>query len=197
MSHAIEPLILRDPAAWRRWLARHFAQEEAVWLLLARKGTSDPTSLTYDDALEEAICHGWIDGQVRRRDEATYMQRFSARRAKSAWSARNVALAERLAAEGRMHAAGREQVQRAKADGRWERAYAGPASIQVPEDLRLALSREPAALASFEGLSSQNRYSILYRLQTLRGTGARAARIERYVAMLARGETIYAQGGGS
>src|SRR5215510_11648143 len=98
-------LIARDAAAWRAWLAKHYADPDGVWVVLAKKGTEKPTSLTYDEALEEALCHGWIDGQVRRRDEATYVQRFTPRRRRSPWSQRNVALAERLAAEGRMQPA--------------------------------------------------------------------------------------------
>src|SRR5436853_3799234 len=127
-------LIVHDAAAWRAWLTEHHADQPGVWLVLAKKGTEKPTSLTYDQALEEALCHGWIDGQVGRRDEATYRQRFTPRRRRSAWSKRNAAIAERLLAERRMHAAGIEQVERAKADGRWQAAYAGSAGIEVPPD---------------------------------------------------------------
>lgn len=119
---AAEPpeLVVPDAAAWRAWLAEHHDSSPAAWLVLAKKGTSEPTSLTYDEALEEALCHGWIDGLARRRDEATYLQRFTPRRRRSPWSRRNVALAERLLVEGRMHAAGVAEVERAKADGRWD-----------------------------------------------------------------------------
>ena len=118
MSQAQPELTLADARAWRRWLARNHADPTGVWLVLAKKGTTDPTSLTYDEALLEALCHGWIDGQVRRRDEATYLQRFTPRRERSPWSRRNVGLAERLVADGRMHAAGLAEIERAKADGR-------------------------------------------------------------------------------
>jgi len=128
MAVELPELIVRDAAAWRAWLAEHHADPTGVWLVLAKKGTENPTSLTYDQALEDALCHGWIDGQARRRDEATYRQRFTPRRKRSAWSKRNTGIAERLHAEGRMHPAGQAEVERAKADGRWGAAYAGQAS---------------------------------------------------------------------
>jgi uncharacterized protein YdeI (YjbR/CyaY-like superfamily) len=190
VSVELPELIVVDAPAWRAWLGeRH--ESAGVWLVLAKKGTVDPTSLTYDQALEEALCHGWIDGQVGRRDERTYRQRFTPRRARSSWSQRNTALAERLLAEGRMHAAGIAEVERAKSDGRWDAAYAGPASIEVPPDLAAALAAEPKALALFEALTGQNRYAILYRIATAKRAETRARRIEQFVAMLARGETVY------
>jgi uncharacterized protein YdeI (YjbR/CyaY-like superfamily) len=187
----LEDLLLIDAAAWRAWLAAEHAQSGAVWLVLAKKGASRPTSLTYDQALEEALCHGWIDGQVRRRDDATYRQRFSPRRPRSAWSKRNVEIAERLCRDGRMQPAGLAEIERARGDGRWEAAYAGAATIEVPDELAAALAASPAALRMFETLSSQNRYSILYRIATAKRPETRARRIEKFVAMLARGETIH------
>jgi uncharacterized protein YdeI (YjbR/CyaY-like superfamily) len=164
-----------------------------VWLVLAKKGTTEPTSLTYEQALDEALCHGWIDGQIRRRDERTFRQRFTPRRARSAWSERNVGHIARLQREGRMHAAGVAQVERAKADGRWQSAYAGQASIEVPDDLARALAAEPRAQAMFEILTSQNRYAVLYRVDAAKRPATRARRIEQYVAMLSRGETLHPQ----
>jgi len=161
--------------------------------VLAKKGTLEPTSLSYDQALEEALCHGWIDGQVRRRDEATYRQRFTPRRKRSPWSKRNTGIAERLVAEGRMHPAGVAEMERAKEDGRWAAAYAGPASIEVPDDLAAALAAEPKAQAMFGRLSSQNRYAVLLRVTTAKRADTRARRIETFVEMLARGDTIYPQ----
>jgi len=186
-------LIVRDAAAWRAWLARRHADPAGVWLVLAKKGTEEPTNLTYDQALEEALCHGWIDGQVRRRDETTYRQRFTPRRSRSSWSKRNTEIVGRLLAEGRMHAAGVAEVERAKADGRWEAAYAGPASIEVPTDLAEALAAEPKAQVMFENLNSQNRYAVLFRVSSAKRAETRARRIEQFVAMLARGETVYPQ----
>jgi uncharacterized protein YdeI (YjbR/CyaY-like superfamily) len=193
MADELPELIVRDAAAWRTWLAGHHAEPAGVWLVLAKKGTEKPTSLTYDQALEEALCHGWIDGQVGRRDEGTYRQRFTPRRRRSAWSKRNTGIAERLIAEDRMRPAGHAEVERAKADGRWEAAYAGPASMEVPADLAEALAAEPKAQAMFEGLNSQNRYAVLYRIATAKRADTRARRIEQFVTMLARGETVYPQ----
>jgi len=186
-------LIVIDAAAWRAWLGAHHDDPDGVWLVLARKGTVGPTSLTYDQALEEALCHGWIDGQARSRDDATYLQRYTPRRSRSAWSQRNVKIVERLTEDGRMHPAGLAEVGRAKADGRWEAAYAGPATIEVPDDLADALKAEPEARAMFERLTSQNRYAVLYRIVTAKKPETRQRRIEKFVAMLARGETIYPQ----
>src|SRR5256886_4727160 len=188
MAVELPELIVRDAAAWREWLANHHANPTGVWLVLAKKGTEKPTSLTYDQALEEALCHGWIDGQAGRRDEATYRQRFTPRRRRSAWSKRNTGIAERLIAEGRMHPAGHAEVERAKADGRWDAAYAGPATIEVPPDLVDALAAEPKAQAMFETLNSRNRYAVLYRITSAKRADTRARRIDEFVAMLARGE---------
>jgi uncharacterized protein YdeI (YjbR/CyaY-like superfamily) len=186
-------LIVADAAAWRLWLAEHHEGSAGVSLVLAKKGTTEPTSLTYDQALEEALCYGWIDGQVQRRDETTYRQRFTRRRSRSSWSKRNVGIVERLHAEGRMHPAGVAEVERAKADGRWEAAYAGSASIEVPPDLAAALAAEPRAAAMFEILTAQNRYAVLYRIDTAKRADTRSRRIEQFVAMLARGETVHPQ----
>jgi uncharacterized protein YdeI (YjbR/CyaY-like superfamily) len=189
----LDELILPDAAAWRAWLDAHREEQGGVWLVLAKKGTTDPTTLTYDGALEEALCFGWIDGQGRRRDDATSLQRFTPRRSRSSWSKRNVGIAERLIGEGRMHPAGLAEVERAKSDGRWEAAYAGPATIDVPPELAAALAAEPKARAMFEILTSQNRYAVLYRITTAKRAETRTRRIEQFVAMLARGETPYPQ----
>ena len=189
-----QPLLtLADAEAWRAWLLEEHEQSTGIWLCLAKKGTTQPTNLTYDEALDEALCHGWIDGQVRRLDERTYRQRFTPRRSRSAWSKRNVGIVERLTAEGRMTPAGTAAVEHAKADGRWEAAYSGPAQIEVPADLTAALSQNPAALAMFEILTSQNRYSVLLRIDSAKRADTRARRIEQFVAMLARGETPHPQ----
>lgn len=189
----IDDLLLLDVAAWGAWLAAQHAEAGAIWLVLAKRGTLQPTSLTYDQALEEALCHGWIDGQVRRRDEITYRQRFTRRRARSNWSKRNVELAQRLIGEGRMRPPGLAEIERAQADGRWEAAYAGAASIEVPAELAAALAASPAAREMFGRLSGQNRYAILYRVTTAKQAQTRTRRIEQLTAMLARGETIYPQ----
>jgi uncharacterized protein YdeI (YjbR/CyaY-like superfamily) len=189
----IPELLVANARAWRTWLAKHHAEPAGVWLVLAKKGTISPTSLTYDQALDEALCHGWIDGQVKGRDEHTYTQKFTPRRARSMWSQRNVSIVERLIEEGRMRPAGLAAIERAKADGRWENAYAGQSKAEVPDDLAKALAAEPAAQAMFDRLNSQNRYAILFRLGNAKRPETRARHIERFVSMLARGETIYPQ----
>jgi uncharacterized protein YdeI (YjbR/CyaY-like superfamily) len=193
MAIELAELTVSDAAAWRRWLAENHEQTSGVWLVLAKKGTTEPTSLTYDEALDEALCHGWIDGQVQRRDERTYKQRFTPRRARSKWSKRNVGIVTRLLGVGRMHPAGLAAVQEAKADGRWEIAYSGQATIEVPDDLTAALDADPRARAMFEILTSQNRYAILYRIDAAKRPATRTRRIAQYVEMLARGETPHPQ----
>ena len=184
-------LTVADARAWSEWLRNQDAQAEGVWLVLAKKGTTDPTTLTYEEALEEAICHGWVDGQLAKGDERTFRRRFTPRRSGGAWSKRNVAIATRLIAEGRMHRTGLVAVEQAKADGRWDRAYAGQATMEVPSDLAAALKATPPAKAMFERLSSANRYSVLYRVTTAKRAETRQRRIEQFVAMLARGETLH------
>jgi uncharacterized protein YdeI (YjbR/CyaY-like superfamily) len=193
MAADIPELIVPDAVAWRRWLVEHHSTPIGVWLVLAKKGVTQPTSLTYAQALDEALCHGWIDGQAGSRDDATYRQRFTPRRARSRWSALNVARISRLRDESRMHPAGEAEVERAQADGRWDAAYAGSASIEVPPDLALALDAAPRARAMFEILTSQNRYAILFRISDAKLPATRARRINQFIAMLARGETVYPQ----
>ncbi len=191
-GEAIE-LTVPDRAAWRAWLVEHHDGSARVWLTLAKKGTTEPTSLRYDDALEEALCFGWIDGLTQRVDAATYRQRFTPRRARSTWSQRNVGRVERLTADGRMHPAGIAEVERAKADGRWQSAYSGQADLDVPDELAAALAAEPRAQAMFDILTKQNRYAVLYRIGDAKRAETRARRIAQFVAMLARGETVYPQ----
>jgi uncharacterized protein YdeI (YjbR/CyaY-like superfamily) len=177
-------MIIEDAAAWRRWLDANEAEDDGVWLVLAKKGTVSPTSLSYDQALDEALCSGWIDGPKRGRDERTFLQRFTPRRARSMWSARNVGHIARLESEGRMRARGLAEVERAKADGRWDRAYAGSASAEPPEVLLKALEAEPGLRAAFEGLSRAKRYSILHPLMTAATERTLASRLERALESL-------------
>jgi uncharacterized protein YdeI (YjbR/CyaY-like superfamily) len=186
-------LMVPDAGAWRSWLLEHHTRPTGVWLVLAKKATVVPTSVTYDQALDEALCFGWIDGTLGRRDEATYRQRFTPRRPGSAWSRRNVGLVERLERAGRMHPSGSAAVEQARADGRWERAYAGQAAMEVPDDLAAALGAEPRAAALFAVLTKANRYSVLYRIETAKRPETRARRVTEAVAMLARGETPHPQ----
>ena len=162
-------------------------------MVLAKKGTAKPTSLSYSEALEEALCFGWIDGQLARRDEATFLRRFTPRRPDSPWSKRNVEIVERLVAQGKMHESGESAIEQATEDGRWQMAYAGQATIDVPSDFATALAAEPMAQAMFEILTNANRYSVLYRITEAKGSATRKTRIEKYVSMLARGATIHPQ----
>ena len=193
VAEQAQELTVPDVDAWRAWLAEHVHEQAGVWLLLAKKGTTTPTSLTYAQALEEALCQGWIDGQTRSVDAGTYRQRYTPRRARSLWSKRNVGLVAALTEAGRMQPAGLAEVERAKVDGRWAAAYAGPATIEVPPDLAAALAAEPAAQAMFASLNAQNRYAVLHRVTTAVRPETRARRIAQHVAMLAQGETVYPQ----
>jgi uncharacterized protein YdeI (YjbR/CyaY-like superfamily) len=193
MADELPELIVADADAWRAWLRKHHDSPTGVWLVLAKKGVTTPTSLTHDEALDEALCQGWIDGQTQSRDGSTYCQRFTRRRARSPWSARNVGIVARLVIEDRMLPAGVAEVERAKADGRWDAAYAPQATIEVPADLAAALATEPAAQAMFDILTGQNRYAVLYRIGGAKRADTRARRIEQFVAMLARAETVYPQ----
>jgi uncharacterized protein YdeI (YjbR/CyaY-like superfamily) len=186
-------LLVPDAEAWGAWLEAHGTDSDGVWLVLAKKGREAPTTLTYDAALEEALCHGWIDGQKGPSGEVSYRHTFTPRRGKSGWSKRNVGIVADLEEQGRMRPAGRAQVEAARADGRWEAAYAGPAAKELPTDLEAALAADPAALATWEILTSANRYAVVYRITTAKRPETRARWVERLVAMMARGETIHPQ----
>lgn len=179
-----------DAAAWRRWLARHGAREKGLWLKLAKKG-NPASSLQRGEAIEEALCQGWIDGQLQGYDELWWLVRFTPRAARSKWSQVNCRTALRLVDEGRMQPAGLAQVQAAKADGRWDAAYASQSQATVPPDLQAALDGNKAAADFFATLNGANRFAILYRVQEPKLAATRVRRIEQLVAMLARGETIH------
>jgi uncharacterized protein YdeI (YjbR/CyaY-like superfamily) len=186
-------LLVADAAQWRAWLADNQATSTGVRLVLARKGEAGPTRLTYADALPEALCYGWIDGHLTRRDDATYCVRFTPRRARSRWSQRNVQSAERLLAEGRMQTAGLAEVERAKTDGRWQSAYGGSASLDIPDDLRDALAASPPAQRMWDVLTRTNKFAVVYRVQDAKRAETRARRIQQYIEMLARGDTPHPQ----
>jgi uncharacterized protein YdeI (YjbR/CyaY-like superfamily) len=162
-------------------------------LLAIAKKTGSATSVSYADAVEVALCFGWIDGQSKRLDDDHYLQLFTPRRARSIWSRINRDKATRLIEEGRMRSAGLAEVERAKADGRWEAAYGSSTTIEVPDDLAAALVANAAASAFFESLTSQNRFAILFRIGNVKRAETRARKIAEYVAMLERGETLYPQ----
>lgn len=180
----------KSRAAWEKWLAANHASSEGVWLVFAKKGAETPT-ISRADTLEVALCYGWIDSQAKSIDDASWQQRFTPRRARSKWSQINCRAAEQLIESGLMRSAGLAQVERAKADGRWERAYASPRKIEVPEDLRKSLDRSPKARRAFEELDAQNRYAILFRIHDAKRAETRARRIEQFVQMLREGKTIY------
>jgi uncharacterized protein YdeI (YjbR/CyaY-like superfamily) len=188
-----DPLLLPDVAAWRAWLDEHEDDDGGVWLVLARKNRPAPTTLTYATALEEALCSGWIDGQARSRDADTSTQRFTPRRARSIWSQRNVGIVTRLIEEGRMRPRGQAEIDRAKADGRWDRAYGGTQTIDVPPQWTEALAASPLAAANYELLTAQNRFAILFRLSHAKRPETLARNVAKYVAMLERAETVYPQ----
>jgi uncharacterized protein YdeI (YjbR/CyaY-like superfamily) len=175
-------------AAWEAWLAKHHARSKGVWLRLPKGSGHD---LTYAGAVEAALLWGWIDGQRRAFDATAFLQRFTPRAARSAWSKINCAKAEALVASGRMRPPGLAEVERAKQDGRWARAYDGAKTSTVPPDLRRALARDAKARSFFETLDGANRYAILYRVQSAKLPATRARRIETFVALCARGETLH------
>jgi uncharacterized protein YdeI (YjbR/CyaY-like superfamily) len=186
-------LVVADARAWRAWLDDNESTSDGVWLMLAKKGTTVPTSLTYQEAMVEALCSGWIDGQRKSRDEATFVQRYTPRRKTSLWSERNIGIVATLTAEGRMRPAGQAEIDRAKADGRWDRAYAGPAKAGVPEDLAAALAASAGAAELFGRLTKQNSYAVIHRIITAPSAISRANRLAKLVGMLERGETPYPQ----
>ena len=192
MAAELPELLVPDAAAWRSWLAENHASSPGVWLVLTKKG-GQVTALDYPAALDEALCFGWIDGQVSRRDEGSTRQRFTPRRPKSVWSRRNVEHIARLAAEGRLMPAGQAAVDAARADGRWQAAYLGPAANELPDDLAAALAASPRGQAMWDVLTSQNRYAITYRIGQAKRAETRARRIAEFVGMLERGETIHPQ----
>jgi uncharacterized protein YdeI (YjbR/CyaY-like superfamily) len=177
-------------ATFERWLEREHGRARGVWLAIAKRGTGVAT-VTYEEAVELALCFGWIDGKRVAHDGTFFLQRFTPRGRRSRWSRINRDRATALARAGRMRPAGHAQIEAAKADGRWERAYEGQRTATVPDDLRAALDANAAAAAAFATLDSANRYAILYRVGDARRPATRAARIERFVAMLAAGERLH------
>lgn len=175
---------------WNAWLERHHEVPDGLWLELAKKGAAF-TTVTYAEALEVALCWGWIDGQKGAIDESTWKQRFTPRRARSIWSKVNREKAEGLIRDGRMRPRGLAEVERAKGDGRWAAAYDSPKQATVPDDLKLALEASKPARALFERLDATNRFAILHRVATAKQAATRARRIATFVAMLAKGDVPY------
>jgi len=175
---------------WTDWLAKRHGQSSGVWLKLAKKGTDIP-SVTYDEALEEALCYGWIDGQKKAFDEKYWLQKFTPRGPKSIWSKINTEKAEKLIASGKMQPAGLKAIELAKQDGRWDAAYESQKTISVPEDFQAALDKNQKAQAFFATLNSVNRYAILFRVHNARRPETRQKRIQQLIEMLERNEKVH------
>ena len=190
MATAEQPVIFfASQQEFRDWLEAEHAQSDGIWMKFAKKA-SGITSINYAEALDVALCFGWIDGQSKSLDETYYLQRWTPRRKRSPWSKRNVDKVAALTEAGLMHPAGQAEIDRAKADGRWDRAYDGPKNATVPDDLQAALDANPKAAAFFATLTGSARFAILYRLQDAKKPETRQRRLEKFVGMLERGEKL-------
>ena len=183
-------LAFANAAAWEAWLAEQPRDAPGVWLKLAKK-SAGAASVSKAEAIDGALCHGWIDGQLNPYDEHWWLIRFTPRKARSIWSEKNRARAGELIGAGRVAAAGHAEIDAAKADGRWDAAYAPQSTITMPDDLAAALAEEPRARAFFDSLESSNRYAILYRVHEAKKPETRAARIAKFVGMCVRGERVH------
>jgi len=185
-----EILSFRSSSEFRKWLAVNHRQSDGIWLRFFKKDSGE-ASITYAEALDQALCFGWIDGQKQRHDDSSWLQRFTRRRAKSGWSKINTQHAERLMQAGQMKPAGQAEIDAARKDGRWTDAYDSPSKATIPEDFLAALRRNKKATAFFESLNKANRYAIAYRLQTAKKPETRERRMAMILAMLARGEAFH------
>jgi uncharacterized protein YdeI (YjbR/CyaY-like superfamily) len=183
-------LPFKNTQAFATWLAKNHATSPGIWMQIYKKGSGTAT-ITYAEALDEALCWGWIDSQKRSLDATAYLQRFGPRRPKSIWSKVNQTHIARLTQEGRMQPRGVEQVKSAKADGRWERAYDSPKDMSMPRDFLAALSRHKKAAIFFKTLNKTNTYAIAWRLHTAKKPETRARRMEAIILMLEKGETLH------
>jgi uncharacterized protein YdeI (YjbR/CyaY-like superfamily) len=190
MPDELPILLFAAPVALEAWLEENHEGSEGFWLKVAKKGAGE-VSVTYAEALELALCFGWIDSQKRGLDEKFFLQRFTPRRPRGRWSRINRDKAEELIATGRMRPAGLREVEAARADGRWEAAYEGQRTARVPDDLRRELDANPAAAEFFAGLDGANRYAVLYRLDEAKKPETRQRRLRKFVAMLERGEKLH------
>jgi uncharacterized protein YdeI (YjbR/CyaY-like superfamily) len=175
---------------WAAWLAKQYDKSAGVWLKLAKKGSGIP-SVTYDEAVEIALCYGWIDGQGRKFDDKYWLQKFTPRGPRSIWSKINKEKAEKLIASGEMKPAGLKAIELAKKDGRWDKAYEGQRTMSIPDDLQAELDKSPKAKVFFATLNSTNRYAILFRIHNAKKVETRSRRIRQFVEMLERGEKLY------
>jgi uncharacterized protein YdeI (YjbR/CyaY-like superfamily) len=185
--NGVEIVAFADAHEWEAWLSANHERQEGVWIRIAKKASGIP-SVTPAEAIDVALCWGWIDGQRKGLDETRFLQKFTPRRKRSLWSQVNVEKVEALTAAGRMRPPGIAEVERAKADGRWDAAYASQATAEVPPDLRAALDASPAARAAFAALNRTERYAVLHQLMTARTEKTRAIRLKKVVATLEAGE---------
>lgn len=190
MQQPDQPMYFASQGALAQWLAANHAASDGVWLLHAKKGAPEP-SVTYQEALEVALCFGWIDGQKKSVDAHFYAQRWTPRRARSIWSKVNREKVLRYIEEGKMQPSGLAEIERARADGRWDAAYDSSKTATVPPDLQAAFDAHPGAAEFFATLNSQNRYAVLFRIMTVKKADTRARKIQEYAAMLARRETLH------
>ena len=190
MFKEVPVLLFKDQKAWFAWLAKNHTKSSGVWLRLAKKG-SEIESLSYSEAVEGALCYGWIDGQKERFDESSWLQKFTPRGVRSIWSKINREKALALINNGRMKAAGLEAIENAKRNGQWDGAYDSPSRSSVPSDFQVELDKSPAAKAFFATINSANRYAILFRIQTARKAETRARRIQEFISMLEKKETLH------
>jgi uncharacterized protein YdeI (YjbR/CyaY-like superfamily) len=195
-SDDLPMLAFADLPAWERWLRKHGETSTGIWLKFAKAGATQPT-LKKAEAIEGALCHGWIDGQLAAHDEQYFLTRFTPRRSGGAWSRINRETAQRLLKDGRVSAAGMREIDNAKSNGRWDAAYASQGKATVPADLQKALKASPAARKFFDTLDGANRYAIIYRVGDAKKPETRARRIAQYVEMLCRGETIHPKRSGA
>lgn len=190
MADNVESMLFTCQGAFAQWLEANYRTSDGAWLGHAKKGAPEP-SVTYQEALEVALCFGWIDGQKKSLDAHHYLQRWTPRRARSLWSKVNRDKVLKFIEEGKMQPSGLTEIDRAKKDGRWDAAYDPASSATVPADLQAGFDTHPGATAFFATLTSQNRYAVLFRVQTASSPETRARKIEQFAAMLARGETVH------
>jgi len=189
-GNAMQVVSFASSKEWRKWIAANHSKSKGVWLRFFKKDSGEET-VTYTEALEEALCYGWIDGQLKTYDAKSYIQKFTPRRPKSIWSKRNVEKAERLIQGGKMKEAGMQQVELAKADGRWQQAYDSPKHMDIPEDFLQQLSKNKKAKKFFEGLSKANLYAIAWRLQTAKKPETREKRLKELLVMMSEGKKLH------
>lgn len=189
-GNAMQVVSFASSKEWRKWIAANHSKSKGVWLRFFKKDSGEET-VTYTEALEEALCYGWIDGQLKTYDAKSYIQKFTPRRPKSIWSKRNVEKAERLIQGGKMKEAGMQQVELAKADGRWQQVYDSPKHMDIPEDFLQQLSKNKKAKIFFEGLSKANLYAIAWRLQTAKKPETREKRLKELLVMMSEGKKLH------